>query len=138
MLCYNYAHIIVFSKWSCVKPFYKRHQFKFDNLQSLEEVSNKFFYLSGNFIDKNKKKFAEEIENLGGRCQDLTKRPVVNPKEIDYLVIGGNGYNNPTHGSNYKKVAKWNEQNPSKKIPIIHQLHCEELLTEFTSKFRPK
>ena len=72
------------------------------------------------FIDKNKKDLAEEIENLGIRCQDLTKRPVVKPKETDYLVIGGNGYNDSTNGGNYKKVAKWNEQNPSKKIPIIH------------------
>ena len=80
---------------------------------------------------------ADEIERLGGKCQDLDKRPVVKPSETDYLVIGGNGYVDPTHGKNYQKTAKWNEQNPSKKILIIHQLHCEELLTKFASTYRP-
>lgn len=117
--------------------FYKRQKFKFDILPSLEDVSNKFFYLSGNFIDKKKKDFAAEIESLGGKCQDLSKKPPVKPSQTDYLVIGGNGYVDPTHGKNYQKVAQWNEQNPSKKIPIIHQLHCEELLTKFASTHRP-
>jgi hypothetical protein len=66
----------------------------------------------------------------GGECQDLDKRPVVKPSETDYLVIAGNGYVDPTHGKNYQKTAKMERaQNLSKKISIIHQLYCEELLT---------
>lgn len=114
--------------------FFKKTKFNFDTLDSLDEITGKHFYLTGNFIQKTKQEFAEEIISLGGSCQDLTRRPVVKPKDTDYLIIGGNGYHDPRHGNNYKKVKSWNENKPDKIIPIIHQLHCEDLLEKYKER----
>jgi len=113
---------------------FKKQNIKFDKLDSIDDISNNFFYLTGKFIGKYKKDLAQEIDELGGISQDLKKKPGVKPKETNYLVIGGNGYNEPTHGENYQKVASWNIRNPLKKIPVISQEHCEELLEQYRSE----
>lgn len=123
--------IIIGTDMEVDMAFFKKQNFNFDTLDSLDEIKGKHFYLTGNFIQKTKQEFAEEIIGLGRNCQDLTKRPVVKPKDKDYLIIGGNAYHDPSHGNNYKKVKSWNENNPDKTIPIIHQLHCEELLEKY-------
>ena len=108
----------------------------FDELESVE-FKNKIFFLSGKFNGVTKKKFAEKIEALGGKCRGYGKSRHPNRHEIDYFVISDNGL---LDGRSYGNKAMLMQENNSDKrnrhIPIIKESDCLKFIMQEQIKLK--
>lgn len=102
------------------------------------DFPEKTFYLSCTFSGGNgmKKIFARELKALGAKCG--IKNEDFKLDELNYLIVGSEGHKGKEYGQRAEKVQKHNEDNPDKKIPILREIDCKELMEKYRKTTLPR